>query len=124
MGPATRDQTALARIVIGLARHIDSTKYVIECWFLAGPGPLFRELESAGVSTKVVLWAGPGDISGCFRFARALSRGCFALVHQHFGGRMVRWTARVITSAPVVLHLHSRLLENRSSHLATLRTSG
>jgi glycosyltransferase involved in cell wall biosynthesis len=104
-----RRQTALARIVAALARWTDRERYRHEAWFLGGGGPLLQELREKGLEVREVRWRGfRRDPVGAVRFWRALAQTEFAILHQHLGGRSIRWLAARATDAPIVLHLHSR----------------
>jgi glycosyltransferase involved in cell wall biosynthesis len=52
---------------------------------------------------------------GACRFWRALRGQEFAIVHQHYGNRAVRWLARKSTPAGRIVHLHTRVFEPRGS---------
>ena len=126
LGSAARAGTAPASMVADLARGLDPSRYRLLAWFTAGDGPLRGELESLGVSTRVVRWAGGWrDAAGALRFARAIRGARIDVVHQHYGGASMRLLARRLTGAPVLLHCHARTLaESARPEPAALRTRG
>ena len=65
----------------------------------------------------VILW-------GRRRFWSALRNQDFALIHQHYGGRSVRWLARGASGAGIVVHLHGRGAESEGLRPVPIRTPG
>jgi glycosyltransferase involved in cell wall biosynthesis len=109
---ADRGHTAQARIIESLARWLDPQRYQQHVWFLGADGPLITRLEDAGLPARLVPWAGfRRDPLGAWPFLRAFRAGRFALVHQHLGGRSLRWLVQKTSNARVVLHLHARYAE-------------
>lgn len=107
---------APARVVVPLARHMDPRRWVFFAALLQGGGPVAEELQRAGVRTEIIRWSGDRrDPVGAWRFFRYLRRERFAIVHQHFGGISGRILARAAGVRGIVLHLHSRVLENRGA---------
>jgi glycosyltransferase involved in cell wall biosynthesis len=103
---AQREATGIARLVAALAAGLDAKRYGVHVWFLS-EGPLASELATAGASVRVIHWSrGYRQPAGAWRFARALHGQDFAIVHQHHGGRSVRWLVRALTGAKVLAHLH------------------
>jgi glycosyltransferase involved in cell wall biosynthesis len=108
---AQRDGMGIGRLVAALARGLDSERYSVHVWFLS-EGPLVRELASAGASVRVINWShGHRQPAGAWRFAQALHGQRYAIVHQHHGGRSVRWLVRARTGAKVVAHIHGPVSE-------------
>lgn len=106
------DGIGIARIVAALAEGLDPGRYKMHTWFCNGNGPLAAILESKGVMVRSIDWRdGVRDPVGMWRFIRAIQGSRFALVHQHFGGRSVRWISRHIGGARIITHLHGRVLE-------------
>lgn len=80
------------------------------------------ELNELGVQVRVVPWSRQmSDPGGAWVFAKALRTERFSIVHQHIGGRLMSWLARTASAAPLVRHLHSRVLEARGVTPAVLR---
>jgi glycosyltransferase involved in cell wall biosynthesis len=117
--------TGIAKIVVALAERLDPQKFRIHAWFRHGHGPLVEMLEKKGVAVRVLDWPG-GERSpvGLLRFALAIRGQKFSLVHQHFGGRAVRWISRYVGGARVIVHLHSRALEQKSVNPARCNVDG
>ena len=114
LGTGELEGTSIARTVTLLASCIDPSLYRMHAWFLGGDGPLIDTLRSSGVQADPVLWSsGIRDPAGMLRFWRALRRERFAIVHQHFGGRSVRWVVRRTQRSRIVVHLHGRVNEMR-----------
>jgi len=117
LGTARPEGTGIARIVSGLAGGLDPARYRLHAWFLGDEGPLVDELRRAGASVRVVNWQrGARDPVGAARFLHALRGQKFAIIHQHFGGRSVRWIGRRATRATLITHLHGGAPESRSWH--------
>ena len=73
---------------------------------------MVTELELAGAAVRTIDWRrGARDPIGAFRFRCALSQRQFAIVHQHFGGRSVRWLVRSATPAYIIVNLHGELTD-------------
>jgi len=114
LGSGRFEGAAVARIVATIAQGIDHDKYVLHAWFLEGDGPLADELRESGMPVRVVPWSrNIRDPKGVWRFASALRQTRVSIVHQHTGGRLASWLARRLTGAPLVYHLHTRVLEGR-----------
>jgi glycosyltransferase involved in cell wall biosynthesis len=104
--------TGMARIVIALAAQLPKDRFRLHAWFLSEDGPLENDLRAAGVLTRVVRWrGGKRDPLGALRFCRNLRRQRFAIVHQHVGGKSVRWAVRGASDARTVVHVHGRVNE-------------
>ena len=82
-----------------------------------------ERLEQAGIGTWQVPWAaGARDPVGALRFTATVKRSRSPqIIHQHFGGRSVRWLSRVTTGAAVLVHVHSRGSERLTSERRVLR---
>jgi len=105
--------TGMTRIVAALADHLDPEKYKLEVWFRCGHGPLIALLEKKGIIVRVLDWSG-GERNpfGLCRFLRGhLSRN-FSILHEHVGGRAVRWISRYAGGAKIITQLHGRGIES------------
>ena len=112
LGSAQLEETGPARIVAGLARGLDREKYQVHAWCLGPPGPLVEYLQEAGAVAHSVDWSrGLRDPRGAYRFWRSLRTEHFAIVHHHYGGRMVRRVFHACSDARIVVHLHARISE-------------
>ena len=114
VGTAARPGTAHVRIVNALARGLDARDYRLHCWFLGDDGPLAGELAHAGVEVAVLDWKGARDTAGTARFAWALRRRSFGIVHRHLGGRSVPMMVRMMTDARQIAHVHGVLSESEN----------
>src|SRR5512143_1286562 len=113
LGPSEVAGTGIARIVAMLAEDLDPREFELHAWVLDGPGPLVAMLEKKGVEVRVIDWFGTARRpAGLWRLWRAIGRHRFALVHQHTGGRSVRWVCRYAGGARVIAHLHGRVFEH------------
>jgi glycosyltransferase involved in cell wall biosynthesis len=116
LGTAQADATGIARIVGAIAKGVDPVRFKVHAWFLTSDGPLVAELERSEVAVRIVpLRDGLRDPIGMWQFWRALREYKFAIVHQHVGGRAIRWVARASRGARILVHLHSRILEAQGS---------
>jgi glycosyltransferase involved in cell wall biosynthesis len=112
MGSGRLEGAAIARVVATLARGIDRDKYLLHAWFLDGDGPVADELRELGMPVCAVPWSrNIRDPRGAWRFASGLRQAHISIVHQHIGGRLASWLARGLTGAPLIYHLHTRVLE-------------
>jgi glycosyltransferase involved in cell wall biosynthesis len=114
LGSGERTATAQARVVLPLARGLDPQRFRLHAWFLAGEGPLGDEFQQAGIRVRAVPWQGARDLIGAWRFWQGLRAENFAILHQHYGGRSVRWLARLAGRPRILVHLHSRAAELES----------
>ncbi len=102
----------VARIVSSLGGRIDPSRYKLHVLFLRGPGPLEGVLERKGITVQAVDWVGgKRNPIGMWRFFSALREKRFSIVHQHVGGRSVRWISRIAGVPYSIVHLHGRVLE-------------
>jgi len=125
LGTAQPEGTGIARIVSALASGLDPERYHVHVWFLGGDGPLAAELEAARARVRVIhWWRGARDPVGAWRFWRGLCGEEFSIVHQHFGGRSVRWLARAATRARIVLHLHGHVWESQGPSPVAIPVQG
>src|SRR5713101_1240582 len=112
LGTAQSEATGITRIVGAIANGVDPARFKVHAWFLAGDGPLVSELERSGVAVRVVPWRdGLRDPRGMWQFWRTLREDRFAILHQHVGGRAIRWVARASQGSRILVHLHGRILE-------------
>jgi glycosyltransferase involved in cell wall biosynthesis len=119
LGPAQPEGTGVARLVSAIAHGVDPSRFKVHAWFLGSDGPLAAELEKQGVAVRVVAWSGGlPDLPGMLRFAMQLRKQKFAIVHQHYGGRALRWIVCLNQGSRILAHLHGRILENRGIELA------
>jgi glycosyltransferase involved in cell wall biosynthesis len=108
LGTAGSEGTGIARQVSAVTRSLDPDRYKVHVWFLAGDGPLASELRTAGARVSVFDWScSAGDPVGAWRCWREIYSGHFAIIHQHFGGRFLRWLARGATRAKIINHRHA-----------------
>jgi glycosyltransferase involved in cell wall biosynthesis len=122
LGTARLEAAGIVRIVAQLAGGLNPDRYQLHAWFLGGEGPLGAELEAAGARVRMVDWRdGVRDPLGAFEFWRLLRRHRFAVVHQHYGGRSVRWLARRAMRCAIVVQLHSYVAESRGLTPVRLR---
>ena len=125
LGTAKAEGISIAATVISLARELDPAVFQLHAWFLAEDGPLVETLAAHGVRVRVLKWhLGIRDPWGGMQFRRALRREKFALVHQHFGGRSVRWLLRSSSRARIIAHLHGRVNESRGMTLGPATSNG
>ncbi len=114
LGSGRFEGAAVARIVSTIARGIDHDKYLLHAWFLEGDGPLADELRESGMPVRVVRWSrNIRDPKGVWRFASGLRQTRISIVHQHIGGRLTIVVGPRTDWAPLVHHLHTRVLEER-----------
>ena len=112
LGTAQPHGTSIARIIGQLACGLNCKRYRVHAWFLGDDGPLTEELQKSGVRVRVVKWGGGWrDPIGAWRFWRALCDEEFSIIHQLFGGRSVRWLARRVGRARIIVHVHGRVSE-------------
>lgn len=122
LGTGELEGTSIVRTVASLASCVDSKRYRMHAWFLGNDGPLVSGLQNSGVQTRVIHWqSGARDPRGAMRFWRDLRGTDFAIVHQHFGGRSVRWIVRRASGAKIIVHLHGRVCEARGADLVPAR---
>jgi glycosyltransferase involved in cell wall biosynthesis len=108
---------AQARIVAALAAGLDRSRYNLHCCFVQSDGPLSAELESLGVPIHILGWDGKRyDLPAAFKLFAYLRRERFSIFHDHYGGVWGRRVARAAGVKANVLHLHTRVHENRSLH--------
>jgi glycosyltransferase involved in cell wall biosynthesis len=121
LGTAQPEGAAIVHIVGAIAKGLDPARYKLYACFLGGDGPLVAQLETQGIEVRVVPWSdGLHDPVGLLRFWRTLGEKKPAIVHQHFGGRALRWVARRNEDSRVVLHLHGRVVENQGRELLSV----
>jgi glycosyltransferase involved in cell wall biosynthesis len=106
------EETGPARIVASLARGLNRDEFTLHAWFFVRPGPLIQDLAAAGAITRSIQWTGGvGDPLGACRFWRSLRHHRFAIVHHHFGGRIIRQIIHSSSNSRIVVHLHACLGE-------------
>ena len=112
LGSADVESTAHMRIVRPLAEGLEGRGYATHVWFLGDGGPLVSDAAESGLCPRVIGWSSSWqDPAGAWRFFRALRMRDFAIVHQHFGGRLIRHIVHRATPARLVVHLHGRVSE-------------
>jgi glycosyltransferase involved in cell wall biosynthesis len=112
LGSARVEGASIARIVALLGEQLKGEKYRLHAWFLADDGPLREELEASGIATRFIRWpGGAGDLRGLASFCLALRASEFAIVHQHYGGRIIRMVTRAVSRARIIFHAHGRVDE-------------
>jgi glycosyltransferase involved in cell wall biosynthesis len=105
LGSAGTEATAHYRILAPLIAAEGGYAHTV--FFLGSDGPLAPAFQAAGADVEFVRWpGGRRDPVGAARFWRILRRRRYGIVHQHSGGRSVRWATRLASDARVILHLH------------------
>lgn len=108
LGTGDESGTAIANVVIGLAKYMDSSRYSFSAFFLNSDGPLRADLDRAGVSIVDGHWSGGWrDPGGARRFAGMVRSARFSIVHFHAGGLSARAAVKSVSRAGVVAHFHS-----------------
>ena len=123
LGTAQPEGTGIARIVASLARGLAARDYLIHAYFLGTDGPLVAELEGAGVRAHVLDLRG-WKARGAWRLWHALRGRGFSIVHQHAGGPGITRLARWSCNAPIVVHLHGRVVEAQGLDPSPIRVPG
>ena len=108
LGTGEESGTAIANVVIGLAKHMDPERYAFAACFLNSDGPLGAELAKAGINVLNCVWTGGWrDPAGARRFASMLRSMRCSIVHFHAGGLSARSAVRTVSRAGIVAHFHS-----------------
>ena len=123
LGTAQPEGTGIARIVASLARGLKARDYLTHAYFLGADGPLVKELEGAEVRARILDLRG-WKPRGAWRLWHALRGQGFSIVHQHAGGPRITRLARWSCHAPIVLHLHGRVVESRGLNPAPIHVHG
>lgn len=119
LGSAQPEGSGIAQLVSAIAGGVDPSRFEIYAWFLGPNGPLVADLKKLGISVRLMPWEnGLRNPSGMWRFARQLREQRVAIVHQHFGGRALRWVAHATQGARVLVHLHGRVVESAGQSLS------
>jgi glycosyltransferase involved in cell wall biosynthesis len=114
LGSAQPQGIGIAQIVRALAEGLDPARYEWHALFLKEEGSLMDDLSESGVAVQVIDWKrGARDPRGAMNLLRAFRQTEFDIVHQHFGGRSVRWLAKGFGRRRLVLHLHGERLDAR-----------
>lgn len=109
VGSAGYESTGMARVVQGLVEAVPGAHDV---WFLGPNGPLAQDFGH----TRVLNWTqGAKDPVGALRFGAALRESRFDVIHQHTGSRALRWIARQVSDAALLVHLHGRVDDIRAA---------
>lgn len=102
------EETGPARIVAALATGLKSSQYELHAWCMGPHGPLVDYLRANGAHARSIDWLpGSRSLLGALRFWRGIRANDFAIVHHHFGGRVVRQLVRVGSRARIVVHVHA-----------------
>ena len=117
LGTAQVEGTSIVAVPAMLARLLDPGRFRIHACFLEEDGPLVQNLEAGGVVVSRARWLRSSDLVGTMRFARAVRHHGPDVIHQHFGGRAVRWVARRASGVPLIMHLHGRVRETEPDKL-------
>jgi glycosyltransferase involved in cell wall biosynthesis len=124
LGSSGVESTAQMRIIEALGEGLPDRGYSVHVWFLGGDGALTHECSKAELPSRVIDWQnGRRDPRGAFHLRRALRAETFAIVHQHFGGRLVRRVVRAGTRARIVAHLWARVSESAYDRLLSPHVS-
>ncbi len=125
LGTAQPEGAGIARMVAAIARGLDPARFQVHAWFLGTDGPLAAELANQGIAVSVVPWTnGLRDPVGIWRFSEQLRKQPFSVVHQHYGGRALRWIVRRRRGVRIVVHLHGRVVERRGTGLVEYDVQG
>lgn len=123
LGTAAPEGAATARMVRQLALALDETRFQLEALFLGEDGPLLKEMEDAGVMSRVLPWR---DGRNAIRLAglwRELRSSTADIVHLHLWSRGVRYAAAA-AGKPLLLHLHARVIEPSGEVVRQIPTGG
>ena len=123
LGSAALEATGIARLVATLAAGLDPRAYRLHVSFLGADGPLRGDLARSGMSVRALDWQGGArDPAGARRFWRHIRSQRFAIIHQHAGGRAVRWVARAASDASLIVHVHGTVLEPTGTRMRPITT--
>ncbi len=115
LNSAQAEHSALAELVAILARRL-SRDYELHVCFFGSDGPWTTTFRQMSVPTHLVPWrAERKDLGGAWAFWSFLRKNRFDLIHQHYGGRSIRWAARAAGVPKIILHLHSRVFEQHNN---------
>lgn len=118
LGTAQPGGTGVARIVGAINSGLNPARFRTHAWFLESDGPLVAELANLGIEARVVPWSkGLKNPVGMWRFWMRLCEEKFGIVHQHYGGRALRWVVHLRNDSRVLVHLHGRIVENEGTRL-------
>jgi glycosyltransferase involved in cell wall biosynthesis len=109
LGTAEVSGTGISNMVRVLVEQLDRTEFQVAACFLGPGGPWTDLLNTAGVPAFEVPWSTPRDVRGAYRFWKFLGSRPVDLLHVHYGGRSIRRLARIVTGAPLVMHVHGRV---------------
>jgi glycosyltransferase involved in cell wall biosynthesis len=113
VGTARAEGIGIVRQIEALAGAACLRDMNVSALFMAGDGPLAARLKAKGVTVQVMTWQGARDLFGLVSFMRRLRAAKPDIIHQHFGGWPLRVAARLVSRAPIILHLHGRDTETR-----------
>src|SRR5215831_6085457 len=99
---------SFARIVSGLARGLNPSRYRIHALFLREGGPVESELENAGAHVHAIGWRGNRDVAGTWKIWRALRSQQWSIIHLHAQTTIIRFLVHAATQGKIILHLHAR----------------
>jgi glycosyltransferase involved in cell wall biosynthesis len=113
----------IAHTVLNLSRTVDRSRYSLSVLFMSGSGELGEVFRKLNVETHEARWHGSlSDVQGAGRYAAAILRGKYSIVHLHAGGLAPRMLSRSVSRARVIAHYHS--LHEESGVRKVKRRSG
>ncbi len=113
VGTARAEGIGIVRQIEVLADAPCLSDLKVSALFMAGDGPLAARLAAKGVTVQAMTWHGARDLTGLIEFMRRVLAAKPDIIHQHFGGWPLRLAARLVSRAPIILHLHGRDTETR-----------
>jgi L-malate glycosyltransferase len=104
--------TGICRIITSLGRYTNLHGHDVSVLFLKA-GPLIGQMQAAGISANAIPWNGtPQDLVGAVRVFFWMRRNRPAIIHLHWGGRMVRAICKLSGAKVVIQHVHGLIDEN------------
>jgi glycosyltransferase involved in cell wall biosynthesis len=122
---STGDASArgISHTVLNLGRTLDRSRYSLSVLFMRGSGELGDVFRKLNIETHEAHWRGSlSDVQGAARYAAAILRGKYSIVHLHAGGLAPRMLSRSVSRARVIAHYHS--LHEESGVRRVKRRSG
>jgi glycosyltransferase involved in cell wall biosynthesis len=116
LGTAEAGGTGISAMVRTLSEQLNPGEYALSVCYLGSPGPWTARLNAFGVPAFEVPWPAPTNLRGAWRFWRFLRSRRVDVLHVHYGGRSVRWLARISTGAALVVHMHGRIRSEDDYH--------
>ena len=123
LGTAAPAGAATARLVRQLAAGLDPLRFETAAWFLGREGPLFAELQDAGVDCRVIPFESGRHLGRLLSLLWELRHTPADIIHLHLWSHGIRWAA-ALSGKYLLLHLHSRVAESAQAHLRGVPTGG